>query len=254
MEQMEHPTGNTKSRAWCMTINNYIDDDIEMVKCCDCYVFQEERGTEGTPHLQCVIRWKNPRSFLSMKKMFPRAHIEKCKSWKLSCLYCSKLDTRCGKMWNNCLPEEVEDEFVDLVPKWWQLEIMELIKEKPDKRKVYWYWEDGGNVGKTIFCKHLYLKYGAEYVSGKAADIKAAIVEAEVKPKIIVWDLVRSIEDFVSYEGLESVKNGIFFSGKYKSSSCVFNIPHVFVFANFPPDERRLSNDRWVIKKIDEEK
>lgn len=69
-------------------------------------------------------------------------------------------------------------------------------------------------------------------------------------PKIIVFDIERSRENFVSYGGIEEVKNGLFFSPKYEGGMCIYNSPHIFVFANFPPDETQLSEDRWNIINI----
>jgi len=250
MEQMEHPTCNTKSRAWCLTINNYVEEDVFLLQQCDQFVFQEETGTEGTVHLQCVVKFKNPRSFKSMKKQFPRAHVEKCKNWSASIAYCSKLDTRTGKLWSNVLPPEIKDHFLEHTPKWWQNEILAMITKVPPIREIYWYWEEDGGVGKTTFAKHLCLKHKALYVGGKACDVKFAIASMPVKPNIIIWDIPRSLEMFVSYQGIEEVKNGIFFNSKYESGMCMMNIPHLIIFANFLPDLNKLSLDRWFISKI----
>ena len=37
---------------------------------------------------------------------------------------------------------------------------------------------------------------------------------------------------------------------KYESKPICRNSPHVIIFANFEPDLDKLSNDRWIIKKI----
>lgn len=92
----------------------------------------------------------------------------------------------------------------------------------------------------------------AIYVQGKASDIKAAIVAMAVKPTIVIFGLPRSMEDYVSYEAIESVKDGIFFSGKYESGMCLFKPPHILIFANFMPDESKLSSDRWRITRLGE--
>jgi len=54
------------------------------------YLFGEEVGTNGTQHLQGVVKFNNPISFTSIKKKLPKCHIEKCKSWKSSLTYCCK--------------------------------------------------------------------------------------------------------------------------------------------------------------------
>lgn len=58
------------------------------------------------------------------------------------------------------------------------------------------------------------------------------------------------MENYVSYEAIESVKDGIFFSGKYESGMTIFNQPHIICFANFAPDIGKMSSDRWKIFEL----
>lgn len=91
-------------------------------------------------------------------------------------------------------------------------------------------------------------------VSGKGSDCKYAIVKCyEIKkkyPQIIIFDVPRTNIDYINYEAIESIKNGVFFSGKYESAQVIMNCPHVIVFANSMPCQNKLSKDRWVIKEI----
>jgi len=91
-----------KSRAWCFTLNNFMES--ETIKLQDDkyqYLFQEEIGENGTPHLQGVIRFKEPVRFTAVKKINGRAHWEKCKNWIASLKYCSKKETATGKRYTN---------------------------------------------------------------------------------------------------------------------------------------------------------
>jgi len=103
--------GNTKTptrvRSWTFTLNNYSEDDIKVLqnlKNCD-YVFQEETGEQGTEHLQGVLTFKNARTFSSLKKITDdlshSPHWEICMDLKASRLYCSKEETRTGKIFTN---------------------------------------------------------------------------------------------------------------------------------------------------------
>lgn len=94
------------------------------------------------------------------------------------------------------------------------------------------------------------MNYNAIYVNGKGTDIKAAICEMKEPPDIVIFGYPRSTEDYISYGALEEIKDGIFFSGKYESRMKIFNPPHVYVFANFRPNEDEMSKDRWIIKNI----
>lgn len=95
--------GNSRSRSYCFTFNNYATNDISNLLYdfinADLYCFQEEIGKSGTPHLQGVVKWKNQRSFSSMRKINRKIHWEHCKFLKESVLYCSKDDTRSGEIW-----------------------------------------------------------------------------------------------------------------------------------------------------------
>ncbi len=257
IQKQEFARGNTKTnqnssaRAWCLTINNYSVEEEEEVKKQEKYIYQIETGETGTVHIQALVKYKNARRFETMKKKFPRANITTCISIKGSEQYCQKEDTRTRGPYSNYI-DIVKRRFDKTKAKRWQSEILEMITEEADPRKIYWYWERKGNVGKTTLCKEICLRHKnkAIYVSGKGNDIKCAIASMEKKPEIVLWDIPRSSEDYVSYAAIEAVKNGIFFNGKYESGMCIFTEPHVVIFANFEPERHKLSIDRWVVKEI----
>lgn len=92
---------NARSRNWCFTLNNYTPEDIKIITNLDCkYVFQEEKGESGTPHLQGLLCFRNAKTLGGVKKILPRAHFEITKNLQASILYCSKEDTRCGDIWS----------------------------------------------------------------------------------------------------------------------------------------------------------
>lgn len=84
-------------------------------------------------------------------------------------------------------------------------------------------------------------------LNGKKADMAHALRD---DIRVVCIDLARTSESYAPYEAIEQIKNGLIFSGKYDSRTKVFNPPHVFVFANFPPDQAKLSADRWHIVHI----
>lgn len=91
-----------KSRNWCFTLNNYTLDDIgTLTQSSYQYIFQEEKGENGTAHLQGLLCSNNAVSFNSIKKLIPRAHIEACKNKNASINYCKKGESRCGKIYTN---------------------------------------------------------------------------------------------------------------------------------------------------------
>jgi hypothetical protein len=216
------------------------------------YVFQEEKSESGTAHLQGCFKHRNPIDFASVKKNMPRAHLEPCKNWNKSVLYCSKLETRSGSVYSNIDIDIIKDPMEGLKLKGWQHRILNTIKKVPDDRKIFWFYDKAGNTGKTTFCKSLVLKHKAFYCSGKANDIKHAICMMKIKPKIVLWDVPRSNLDYISYQAIEEVKNGIFFSGKYESGTVIYNIPHVIILCNEEPNYGKLSKDRWTVVNIEQ--
>ncbi len=110
-------TGNTKvcvvkvprqrGRSWCFTWNNYTAENIAQLTLTFCilgnnkYVFQEEVGKNNTKHLQGVVTFKNAISFRSLKKISEKIHWEKCNNLKASIRYCSKEETRAGKIYQH---------------------------------------------------------------------------------------------------------------------------------------------------------
>lgn len=98
-----NPT-HTRNRNWCFTLNNYTADEIDEIKniANTEYAFQEEKGANGTPHLQGVLFFKNARTLASVKKMIPRAHLEIMKGTKNQAVaYATKDDTRNGDIHTN---------------------------------------------------------------------------------------------------------------------------------------------------------
>lgn len=263
---------NTKLRNVCLTINNYTDSDVEILESLKPmmtkWAWQSEvgeTGTNGTPHLQIALCFKNARSFAGMKKLFPRAHIEAARN-QFACLnYCTKSKTADGKIQDFNLGENnkppklvVKDPLKDVKLHDWQIKILEILKSEPDDRTIHWYYEETGSSGKSTFCKHICINNeDAIVLSGNAKDMKYGITsiikEKKLAPRIILIDIPRSTDEkFISYSGIESIKNGIFFSTKYESAMCIYDNPHVFIFSNYPPDTTKFSKDRWHIVRIGE--
>ena len=134
----------------------------------------------------------------------------------------------------------------------WQQEMMQTVATVPDTRSVHWIWEAVGNVGKTWMSRYLAVTQDALILqSMKKADMIHLISKGI--SKVVIFDLSRTSEAGavnVVYEAIELLHNGYVCSGKYDSKSFRFAPPHVFVFANFAPDQSTLSADRWKIKNI----
>ncbi len=247
---------------YCWTLNNYTETEIVSIvstlkDLCKKYVFQEEIGDSGTPHLQGSIWLKTKKRITALKKLNQRIHWSVMRNEQASIDYCQKTDTRApdGRIWLHGFAKPLVDPLEGKTLYQFQQNIIELIKQDPDDRKVFWYWDAQGCKGKTSLAKHICMHYNALYVQGKATDIKFGIIDMIKKRgeiDVIIMGLPRSYEQFVSYDAIESVKDGIFYSSKYESGMCMFNSPHVIILANFEPNLEKLSKDRWVVECLDD--
>jgi len=111
-----------------------------------------------------------------------------------------------------------------------------------------------GGVGKSQFAKYCVATQNCLFFEeGKKSDIMHLIFEApEDRLECMIVDVPRDNGNNISYKAIESIKNGMIYSPKYEGGYKLFNSPHIFIFANVAPQMERLSNDRWVIKNIDE--
>lgn len=250
----------SRSRCWFFTWNNppdgcwaQFDTIFNGVE----YVVQLEDA--GTPHLQGVIRYTNPRERVQ-EDLFGLCHWEVCRNWRAAVKYCTKVQSRIMGPWTNIeglsWRATLKDPLADKELYGWQSDILNMIGTEPDDRTVYWYWDPVGCVGKTSLAKHICLKWGAKamYLNGCNKDILFGVATRleDEDLQVCLFGLSRQDADYMSYKSLEQIKDGIFYSGKYESRMCMFNPPHVIVFANFPPDVRMLSDDRWTIYRIDD--
>jgi len=261
-EQIElsqsEPTGNTKTVGatnqlykWFFTLK---EESIELSQLFQTlkeiskkFTFQLEQGESGFRHFQGVFSLKIKERFSTVKNIFPCSiHLEPCKNWWQSMKYCSKSETRINGPWTeksifiNTIKEE------DFYP--WQANAAQILKTTPNDRNVFWFWDAVGNKGKTAFCKWAYVNHGATILqNGSGKDLAFAIPET---PTAVLFNLPRTCEERVNYAAIESIKDGLIFSAKYESGTKVFDPPHVIIFANFPPDLRSLSADRWQIMNI----
>jgi len=260
VEQLEQSaTCNTKekkSRAFIGTWNSYPEDYEDKLKQFEKFVLQKEIGENGNEHIQFAIYNNNPCSWNTIREKLPGAHIEIANSWHACIAYCSKKDTAVeGTLVSNVVKKKVRDPLEDREPLPLQREVLRILDSEADDRTIHWVVDLRGNSGKTTLAKHLCLtRKDCVYITGKSADMKYGVSKWLEKHelRVVLIDLARSQEDYVSYQGIEEVKNGIFYNTKYESGMCVFDSPHVIVFANFRPDIEKLSLDRWNIIDVEQ--
>lgn len=261
--------GNTKpnprKRKWCLTLNNWTEDEYQSLrKALDTetrtfWILGKEIGSvQLTQHIQGYIEYPNARSLSSMKKLCPRAHWEHAKgNREQNFNYCSKdgnYETNIKLSNPDIIKKAILNDEYDNV-QWfpYQQDILNLLNEKPDRRKIHWFWEPTGNSGKSYLAKYLALTRNVIICDGKKDNIfnqiKSAI-DNNLEIKILLLDVPRTNNDYVNYGAIEQIKNGCIYSGKYEGGQCIFKIPHVLIFSNEEPKMSALSSDRWDIHRI----
>lgn len=256
------PIRTNASIKWCFTFNNYPSDWLFYMAPwlrdhASGWIIGEEVGGEGTPHLQGYIEFKKktrPIECMSNHgRQLPRydtIHWEKAKGTKAQNIaYCSKE----GKITSNF---KVEQPLIIKPLYGWQEKALAITQQPVDPRRVHWLWEPEGAYGKTSFIRYMVHHHQALICTGKSSDAKYLIVKYKeangMFPDIILWNISRTMEKFISYQAIEEIKDGVFASTKYECSTVLMNPPHLLIFANFGPDlvDPGLSLDRFYIRNL----
>jgi len=240
----------TMKYIWAATINNWCSSEYEQAlasanSLCKKFVIGKEVGESGTPHLQCYFNLINKARLTELKKIpgWTRASFSECRNQKALEEYCQKD----GDFVSKGLPKKIKI-ISELRP--WQKKIEDILLGPIDDRKVYWFYDYTGNIGKSALVKYLVVKYKALFCDGgKKSDIINLVFNNDMDScNCVIWDIPRASKGSVSYATLESVKNGMICNTKYETGVKLFNSPHIFVFANFRPERMEdLSEDRWEI-------
>lgn len=271
MAPLAPEAGNTKqlpqrisaSKRWSFTYfyekgSNGYDLLIEEFKKINAnYIIGKEVcPTTGKEHLQGYVEFADkirPLENGNFKKL--KIHWEKSKGNRNdNIIYCSKENNYISTF---IMKKPLIDPLAGFKLRPFQKKVIDLISEEPNNRTIHWFWDDNGNSGKTSLAKHLCIHYpnSVLFVNGAGKDIKYAVSEfisnEDNYLKICIFYFTRSVENFISYEAIESVKDGIVFNTKYESKMSIFNSPHVVCMANFEPDYSSLSADRWNVSKVD---
>lgn len=269
----EEPLGNTSkpkaSRSnqlikMVFTFNNYSILDMELMETtfkqlCKKFVFQEEVGENGTPHLQGAIWLKKPMRW-SEFKLSSKIHWEKMIDETGSEAYCQKEETRKpgGKVIKYGFPKPLKI-VNQLYP--WQESLLALIQPEPDDRTIIWIYDNIGKSGKTQFIKYCAHHFEMPFATaGSSKDIANLLVNLKKADKDLndincfLFNIARDSASKISYSALESVKDGMMTNIKYEAESLIFNSPHVVVMSNSLPVKSKLSADRWKIYTINSDK
>lgn len=253
----EKPAGNTKTagpvyQQYCWFITLPAEETTasqlsqHLKGFCKKFTFQKERGEGGFEHWQIEVSLRHKEYFQTFKNIlgFNKAHIEATQDYFAAKNYCSKKESRIEGPYNE--KSVFLNTIEDLYP--WQQDMTRRCLEEPDDRKIVWIYNPEGNAGKTQWAKYMAIKHNATVLNnGAFKDLAQAIPD---DPKIVIFNIPRSVEEAVNYGAIECIKDGIIFSAKYESRTKIFNSPHVIILANFHPRVEEMTIDRWEIITI----
>lgn len=220
-------------QEWWDLLNSY----------CKKFAFNVEKTKEGKIHYQTAISLKTKEYESTVRNIFSPAHVESGKNYFALFNYSTKTETRiAGPFTEKKKPLKVIE---NLRP--WQEDLKNELLLEPDDRKIIWYFDEKGGMGKTQFCKYMAVHHEALILqNGNCNDIGYACND----PKIVIFNLARSQQKFFNYTALENLKDGMIFSGKYESHMKIFNSPHVIVFSNWPPKWEEMTEDKWCLREV----
>lgn len=244
----------SRKTFYAFTCFNYDKDDLEaslnrqLKTISKKYLYGREICTSTQrQHLQGFIHLKKPMRITELK-LPGNPHLEACiGSRQQNEDYCSKDDDVVSYGY----PKPIK--IISKLRPWQQNIMDDIITQPIDPRKVFWFWEPDGNIGKSAFVKFCVVKHNALFCDGgKKSDIINLVFNNDMDEcNLIIWDIPRCNLGSISYSALEAIKNGLVCNTKYETGTKVFNPPHIIVFANSEPlDLERLSADRWDITRI----
>lgn len=133
----------------------------------------------------------------------------------------------------------------------WQQTLWERLQGPVDPRKVHWYWEETGNVGKSFMAAYATFVAGAITIPvGKLHDM-CYVLSKQTYP-IYIIDIPRTYEDKLDgvFTMIEMIKSQKICSYKYESRVMLLEPAHVVVFANFQPNRDAWSADRYDLTHL----
>lgn len=251
-------------RSCCFTLNNYTEQDYEELRNMNSsyIVIGKEVGEQGTPHLQGYVEFKNQVRFSTLKKRYPKLHIEARRGTPLQAsTYCKKegdyveignineqgkrndILSSCELILEKKSMKEVANHNPEVFVKYHKgLIAFKNIQyeDRTAKPQVHWRWGPAG-CGKTRYCveKHPdhYIKDGTMWWDSY-----------EQQEAIIIDDF----DGHWPYRDLLRLLDRNKYQGQYKGGYVKINSPYIYITCEFPPEHFWLGNTlAQVMRRID---
>ncbi len=237
----------SRSRGWCFTLNNPLDDEIKLIKEIECryVIYEPEIGQSGTPHLQGYVEFDQIKRLSALKKILERAHWEARRGTpQEASQYCKKEGKQVergelpkqGKRSDLTeIAERVRDgvslaEIAEEKPALYAmfhrgLEALQYIqrKDRTESPTVTWLWGKTGS-GKTrqaTKANSFYIKDSTKWWDGY--DQQEVIVIDDFDGSWPFRDLLRLLDRYP-------------YQGQTKGGYVKINSPHIYITCDKPPE------------------
>lgn len=235
---------------------------------CKKWCFQLEQGDTGYRHWQGRFSLMKKRTKVVLMKLFnpvPNYLEPTLNENRDNNFYVLKEDTRIeGPYMDTPIVNS------DYIPRQFRVQSLYPYQEKIiesrndfDARLINVIYDPIGNKGKSTLAALIEIKYGGidmPPVNDYKELIQLAycvISSMSEKPKIMMFDMPRALnkEKLCGlYSAIEQIKKGKVYDLRYKYHSLWLDSPQIWVFTNVPPDMNFLSEDRWKVWQIDDNK
>lgn len=135
----------------------------------------------------------------------------------------------------------------------WQLDLAQRLSADPDDRSILFVVDYPGGTGKTYFQQWCFSHRDDVQLllTGKRDDMAHAV---NVEKSVFLINVPRGGMEYLQYTVLEMLKDRVVHSPKYNSTTKILSKCHVVVFANDEPDMLKMTRDRYVMLRIEDDR
>lgn len=243
---------------------------------CKKWVFQLEKSDTGYIHWQGRFSLIKKRHKNKLLDLFEASQIQKPnhisptvkENHKEEFFYAMKEDTRLRGFWSDKTNKQEQQVYI---PR--QLRNLELhpfqhqILDSAhlfEGRNINLIYDTKGCIGKSTVASLGELLHGGidmpplnDFKELIAVACNICMTKQTRTPKIMFFDMPRAIDKtrlYGMYSAIEQVKKGKLFDIRYNYKCWWIDSPQIWVFTNHLPDTKLLSQDRWKIWTINDDK
>ena len=136
-------------------------------------------------------------------------------------------------------------------PRDWQVNLRSALEGPPDDRSIKFVIDPEGGKGKSWFCRWMLTEHpGSVQILG-TGEYKDLAYMLDTTKSIFLFNLARGQIQYLVYGLLESLKDRMVQSGKYRSGTKFWtqNV-HVVILSNEEPDMTKMTDDRYDLMYI----